>query len=205
MDGQRIGFIQTVELLEWRAEYEGIRQPFIAHVHDAIDQNPYAPPGLETPWFNTEGHESGPQPLSAPHGTPSPTLNDSPDGAFQVFGHRSRAENPLRNVTTTGKFWVWLVVKHEDDPGNQVSSLNFLYHLKIEYARSWVYNRTPVTAGPAPQNFWQRGAQSITVEGVGSVPSQPVFSDRTAHEHLNKEFDRMSFPGDQPRAVRAGR
>jgi hypothetical protein len=75
-----------------------------------------------------------------------------------------------------------------------MSSLQFLYNLRIEFSRSWSLNNNPVMTSPGPMDFVASGSQRITQQGEGRGPSVPVFSDRKAFEHLRKEMDRLSYP-----------
>lgn len=190
---QQIGFIQIVEYLEWRVQYQGIVHPFIAIVQNATDRSPLAIGRADHPWYNVAGEGGGPLQLVPASGVP-PVIDDSPEISLRSLGHLSRPENPLRSVTASGRFLIWLVVKHEDDPGDRVSSLQFLYHFEVRFARSWIYNNTGDPDRPQEASFLSSGGQNISTQGTGRGPSTPVFSDRVAHEHINKELARWYYP-----------
>lgn len=193
---QKIGFIQDVEYWETMATYQNISTPFRMIVRNATDRNPEAIGRVAHPWYNVEGNGGGPV-LFNPR-PPDPIvpalIDDSPEVTLRLFGHLSRPANPLRSVTTNGRFRIWLVVKNDDDPGDQETSLQFLYHLKVEFRRSWSYNNTGNPDAPSVVTFGASGSQIISEHAVGRGNSGPVFSDRVAHEHINKEVARLQYP-----------
>ena len=188
--GHYIGFVQTVGRIHNSVQYENIAQPFAATVTNARDADD---PNVPSPWYNHPGQRSGPVNL---WNQQAPEIFDMPTILLRVWGHQSAAQNPLRTVTAEGTFYIWLVVKHQNDPGNQINSLSFLYHMVVEYNRSWTYSGSgsPYDRDD-PANYPGTGSQQITSQGEGRGSHTPVLTGSTAKEQIDPQTNQWSFPG----------
>jgi hypothetical protein len=189
--GHYIGFVQTAGRMHYGAQYENIAQPFAATVTNARDAND---PGVPAPWYNYQGQRSGPVDLWDQQAFPD--IFDMPTTILRVWGHQSAAQNPLRTVTAEGTFYIWLVVKHQNDPGNQINSLSFLYHVVVEYNRSWAYSGSGSPYDRAnPANYQATGNQQINSQGEGGGSHTPVLTGLIANVQIDQLMNQWSFPG----------
>lgn len=187
--GHHIGFIQTVENIRFEAHYQNL-SPFVLNVSDSRDAMTSSVPA---PWYNFLNQHSGPVDLWTSQN--SPEIEDMPTAIFRIWGHQSQQQNPLNSVNASGTFNIWLVVKHQNDPGNQESSLSFLYNISVNYSRSWNYQGSMPYDRGNPSSWSGIGSQQIVSQGERRGSSIPVLSNLIARERLNQQVDAFQFPG----------
>ena len=177
----QVGFIQTVESLEWEALYTdgwGLKS-IVGRSRDAFSVK------VTAPWYVDPGvpAKGAPFPLDDA-GNNHPMLADEPMAKFSAAHPDPDAWcKKLTQVTVAGKFHVWLVAW---DTRQQlaVSSLVFLYYSSIDLDKKWVLN-----AGADPLDLtapWTAtGTQSrkTVVAGQGSVT--PILTTPVANRLLS--------------------
>jgi hypothetical protein len=181
--------------LEYTAHYEGISRPFDISVRNAPDRIPNGT-SIDRPWYNEPDRDGGPQALIPDTETSGPTINDSPSIRLRTLGHLLHPQNRLASVRAQGNFVTWLVVHHRDDPVDDLSTYQFLYHIEIEFDRRWNNNYLGTSNVPDASSFTPTGSQRVTHEGDGKGNEDPVINGRFAYERLRQQIADLHYPGE---------
>lgn len=195
----QIGFIQTVELLEYAITYGGLaanqRQP--PRVLRITDKRDASSEDASSPWYGAPGTPVQPQTLlvlpQRASGSPAPDveIQDRPQVDLPLWEGPNHTI-PLRSIVGRAVFWIWLAVKDEAAPA-EVNNIEFLYFGRIESNRTWNFTKVEADQVSSELNWACSGTQRVTLEGPGRGPRTPVLSGVTANVAFHAERNRV-FP-----------
>jgi hypothetical protein len=177
-DKWQVGFIQTVESLEWEALYaDGWgRKTIVGRCRDAATDS------VTAPWFADPGSKAkgAPFPLSDA-GNNHPMLADEPKAKFSVAHPDDDGWcKQITEVNVKGKFHLWLVAWDTRQPLG-VPTLVFLYYSAIDLDKKWVLSGSD----PFDLIKWTatgKQTRSAVTNGQGSVA--PVLTTPVANTSL---------------------
>jgi len=172
----RLGFIQTVERLEWEATYSNgwNRKAQAVKARDADIS-------ADAPWYGPKGSLGEPV-FVADALTNHPQLSDDPKILLSV-AHPDASCQMLEAVTVKGKFHVWLVARDPVGPLD-MSHIRFLWHASINVDKAWKLN-----PGDDPfllPNWKASGTQLATNQGLGQGKEIPILDQPAANDQLQK-------------------
>jgi hypothetical protein len=157
------GFIQTIESFNWKAKYGNgwERNLNEANIIDEL-------PGASAPWYGAPGTKDKPNATGS-----VVSLTDEPQARLTVTHPDPAAKcAKLQEVTTDGKFHLWLIGAESSNASN---NLVFLFHASVEFNKTFKLNSP--TADPSDFSNWVAGGtQSETDKGFGKGSKTPVLT-----------------------------
>ncbi len=172
-----VGFIQTVERLEWEGTYSAGWN----RKTQAVKARDFGLSTVAPPWYGPPGSVGEPV-LVADAGKNHPQLEDDPQIQLLV-AHPDAPCQMLESVTVKGKFHLWLVARDPAGPLD-MGHLRFLWHASITVDKAW-----KLTPGDDPfllPNWKATGTQTITNEGPGQGKEIPILNQPVANDELQK-------------------
>lgn len=172
----QLGFIQTVERMEW----EGIYSNGWNRKAQAVKARDGGP-GAVAPWYGPAGSLGEPV-VVADAVNNHPQLSDDPQIELLV-AHPDAPCRTLKSVTAKGKFHVWLIAR---DPSARLDMdhIRFLWHASITVDKRW---DLPDGVDPfLPPNWKATGTQSTTNIGSGKGNEIPILDQPVANDDLGK-------------------
>ena len=175
-----VGFIQTVESLEWEATYSNgwSRKAQVPKSRDAATGT------VPAPWYAPAGSGANGQPIALDKvDTDHPLLTDEPMVKLAVVHPDPKAWcTRISSVSLKGSFLIWLIALDPKVMPLSIASLVFLRNASVKTEKKW---DLPAGADPFDVTKWNAtGNQTKTGDSPGKGTNSPILDQPVANTGL---------------------